>query len=360
MGGRPWRLVAALALALLGALFLVAAAVSFQGSAGRAYDLAAYLDAAGRIAAGGTPYQPETLAGPFFPGPGGLYLYAPPLAVLLVPLASLPTGLAALIWTALHVAALATACLLMPVPGWIRAASFALGAFSVPILLDLNLGNVSTFVLLASVVAWRWREEPLGSLALAAALLVRPPMAAVGGVWLLRRRWRALAWTIGGVLAAVALSLPIVGVDGYLDYLTVVRNVGSFTGVARNVDAASAALLLGLPQLVAGLLLAAGVALAVAAIVVASRRDAETAVVVAVGAALLLSPLLWAHYLAVLLVPAAFLATRGHTWGLLLPLLGWLPEPALPLAAVAATLTPLLAPPLASPPPASAPDRLPS
>ena len=42
------------------------------------------------------------------------------------------------------------------------------------------------------------------------------------------------------------LTLPFVGLGGYADYLTVVRNLSSVTGVAHNVDLASAALLLGL------------------------------------------------------------------------------------------------------------------
>ena len=40
---------------------------------------------------------------------------------------------------------------------------------------------------------------------------------------------------------------------------------------------------------------------------------------VTIGATLLLAPLLWDHYLAALLLPAAFLAQRGRWWGLLLP-----------------------------------------
>ena len=53
--------------------------------AGR-YDFDAYYDAALRLMATGTPYQAETLDGPFRPGPYGLYLYSPPLALLFVPL----------------------------------------------------------------------------------------------------------------------------------------------------------------------------------------------------------------------------------------------------------------------------------
>ena len=60
-------------------------------------------------------------------------------------------------------------------------------------------------------------------------------------------------------------------------------------------------------------------------------------------ASLLLAPLIWVHYLVVLALPAALLAARGYRWAILLPLLGWLPEPALPLVAIAGAYLPLLA-----------------
>ena len=66
------------------------------------------------------------------------------------------------------------------------------------------------------------------------------------------------------------------------------------------------------------------------------RYDRETSFMVTIGATLLLAPLLWDHYLATLLLPAAFLAQRGRTWGLALPLLAWLPPEVLPLLAIVA------------------------
>jgi hypothetical protein len=47
---------------------------------------------------------------------------------------------------------------------------------------------------------------------------------------------------------------------------------------------------------------------------------------VAVTASLLLSPLLWDHYLATLVIPAAFLAQRWTPLALGIPLLSWAPE----------------------------------
>jgi hypothetical protein len=112
--------------------------------------------------------------------------------------------------------------------------------------------------------------------------------------------------------------------------------------VPRNVDLGSVAAAIGLPPPIPTAAYLVGVAIGIGVILVAVRRDASAGYVATVGASLLLAPLLWAHYLVSLLLPAALLADRGRRWGLLLPLLGWLPEPLLPLVAVAGALLPLL------------------
>ena len=87
------------------------------------------------------------------------------------------------------------------------------------------------------------------------------------------------------------------------------------------------------------------------------RYDRETSFMVTIGATLLLAPLLWDHYLAALILPAAFLAQRGEWWGLLLPLLAWLPPGVLPLLAIAGTLVPFaVRRPRDTEPPAVVPD----
>src|SRR6185437_5958744 len=75
------------------------------------------------------------------------------------------------------------------------------------------------------------------------------------------------------------------------------------------------------------------------------KRDPETAIVVALTAPLLVAPFFHPHYLVALLIPAAFLAHRGRPWAVLLPLLGWLPGPVLPLVAALALVAPLAARP---------------
>jgi hypothetical protein len=338
-----WLSPLALAVALLGMATLVVLLVSWRTSAGWGYDFAAYYDAAQRLAATGSPYQAETLGGPFGPGPAGLYLYSPVLATLLLPASGLEFVSAALLWQVARVGVLMLACALMPVSRNVRLASLGVAALTPGVLQDLNLGNVSVIVTFLAVVSWRYLDSPVSGIALAASLSVRPTMAVVAGWWILRRRLQPVAWTVVAIAVLVALTMPFVGVTGWLDYATVLRNLSGVTGVPRNADLGSFVLNLGAPPLAATLALVAGYGVAVVAVLASLRRDRELGYVVAVAASLVLSPLLWSHYLALLIVPAAFLARRGHPWAIALPLLTWLPYELSGIVALAALLLPFVA-----------------
>ncbi len=337
------RMLLGTALAGVGLLWLVAAWSLMSGGDGWGYDYRAYADAAERLADTGTLYPPETLDGPYRPGPYGLYMYAPPLGIAIGPLANLELDTAVTLWFVWHALALAAACALMPVERWIKLAVFGLAALSYAVVRDFALGNVSVLLLLPLAAAWRWLDRPAGAMAQALAMAVRPTLGVLLIWQLLRRQWRAVAWTVGTGLALVALSLPFVGFDGYRDYLTVLANLEGVTGVDRNYDLSTSALELGFDRSVAELSLIAGYVMAFVAIGLSLRRERELGFVVTSSASVLLSPLLWDHYLAMLVLPAAFLAARGRSWGLALPLLSWLPGPALPLVALAGVWLPFLA-----------------
>jgi hypothetical protein len=66
------------------------------------------------------------------------------------------------------------------------------------------------------------------------------------------------------------------------------------------------------------------------------------AFVVTTTASVLTAPFLHPHYLVMLLLPAALLADRGRYWGLVLPLLGWLPSELLPLVVLGTVVILLL------------------
>jgi hypothetical protein len=327
----------------LGLLWLVIALPVLQRGAGFAFDLACYFDAAARLAVGGNIYLPFTIAAPFVHGGPGTYVYAPPLAVALLPLTVLPFDSAAVVWYLARIAMLALACGLLPVTRTIRFGAFAVTALSGAFLSDQSLGNVNALLLLGVACAWRWFDRPAAAIAMALSASLRPQLAVVVGWWALRRRWRLVAVTALSLVVLAALTLPFVGLQAYLDFISLLRNI-RFEGAPNNVSLDAAARLLGLPAVVGTGAFLAGAVLAVGAVVAARNRGQELGFVVGIAASLLVTPLLWPHYLVLVVVPAAYLAARGRVWGLALPLLTWLPPPLLPLVALVALLAPFTAP----------------
>ncbi len=90
-------------------------------------DFGAYLNAAIRLAGGGSLYLDATVSAPYHPGPFGLYMYAPPFGVSFLPFVAVDHMLGASLWLALHVLALVAACALMPVRPLIRLFGFVRG-----------------------------------------------------------------------------------------------------------------------------------------------------------------------------------------------------------------------------------------
>ncbi len=333
--------VVAVALALVGVAFLGLALSIVLGKAGWGYDFEAYFRAAQRIPR--NELYESWMMDPFSPGMYGYYMYAPPLAVVVVPFTAVSLPAATMAWFLLRVALLGAACAVMPVRPTTRLLVFAVGAFSQPVLQDLVLGNVSLLVVVALAFTWRGLDRPMGSVAAAIAMSVRPTLGVLLFWWGLRHRWRPLLYALLAGMLLVMLTLPIVGTEAWTDYLAVLRNVSQVSGVTNNLDLASTVLRFNVDPIVATAALYGGYAIAIGASLWSLRYDRDLSFMVTIGATLLLAPLLWDHYLASLLLPAAFLAHRGRTWGLALPLLAWLPAPLLPLVAIAGTLAPFLA-----------------
>jgi hypothetical protein len=339
--GAVTRLVA-YALGAAGLVMLLLVAKSLVASSGFAYDYMAYDSAARRIVTGVALYPAGTAEAYNSGSYSGLYLYPPPLAVGLIPLAWLDPSTAALAWFWLRVGLLVAAAAILPAPLLVRASVLAVASISFPVWYDLNLGNISVVLFALSAVMWRYLGRPAASVALAIAGLMRYPFGIVLIGWLVQRRWRAVAWTVGtGVVVALA-TVPIVGIAAWRDYVSGILTLHDVSSGPDNLSLANTALAAGLPG-PQGLWVAIQIAVALVATAwAARRRDAETALVVSLAATVLFFPFFHPHYLVQLLIPAAFLAKRGQWWGLVLPLLGWLPGEVMAPVAIAATLLPLL------------------
>ena len=334
--------IAPFAIGALAIAILLLAARSFVGSGGYAYDFQAYEAAARRLATGQALYPPGVAEAYNSGSYANLYLYPPPLAVLLVLITALPSDAAALLWLGLRLVMLVGGALLLPIPRLARAGVLAAAAISFPVWYDLNLGNLSIVLFALSAVIWRYRDSAVGGVALGIAGVLRYPFGVVLLALALARRWRAAGATIVTGVAIGIATLPVVGIGGWLDYLRTLGALRDVSAGEHNLSFATTAHAFGIPG-PDGLWVLFGIGAALALTVFAAlRRDPETAVVVALAATILSFPFFHPHYLVQLLIPAAFLAGRGQWWGLVLPLLGWLPGELMAPAALLGVALPLL------------------
>jgi alpha-1,2-mannosyltransferase len=279
------------------------------------YDFSAYWLAARHLLDGQPIYTAAQLAGTYAPQGQFLYLYPPLVAVLAIPLAWLSPasyGPAAGLWALGGVAVTVAVVLgiarlerLAPTRG--GAILLLAGAFAFPPLVgELVLGNVHVLLLGLLALAWwgvRMGGKPgdaLAGLAIGAAALIKL-FPALLLLWLvLTGRWRAAGWAVLGAAALTVLTLPITGVGPWLDYPTVLLNLGA---PADATDALAPAVWLGLlvPPLIARVIvLAAGlVAIGWAAL----RLDEAASFGIAVAVSVLVAPALFQHYLALMVLP---------------------------------------------------------
>jgi hypothetical protein len=193
-------------------------------------DFRVYYLSAKLFAAGGSPYTITRAAWFAYGHHAGLrdvvwpYRYPPYTAALLRPF--LPLGLHTIVWAwqlASVAAMVSAAWLLGKMAGGARGVVPALAllvAFT-PVYDTLLLGQINGFVLLSLVIAL-WALRTQRSSALGISLAVGTALKLVPGVLVLyliaRRRWRAVL-VFGLALAALTvLSLPFVGISGFVDY----------------------------------------------------------------------------------------------------------------------------------------------
>jgi alpha-1,2-mannosyltransferase len=310
-------------LVLFGAIpAIVAASFMLGGRHDFAFDFHIFWSASHRVLHGHSPYpSPAAVAAATSPAiHHQFFVYPPLLAVLLLPLAALPFPAAAAINTILVLACVLGALRLLRVADW-RCYSVAL--VSIPVLSSIRLGAISPFLTLATAVAWRYRDRwaIVGSAvgaAVVAKLFVWPLV-----VWLLlTRRFKAAAAATVGAGAITLAVWAAIGLRGLGDYPSLLRNLTriestwgfSLVALADRVglpDPRTSWVAFGVP--LAALLLGASY-------LRAPRGGLDGRLFVAtVGLALLLTPILWLHYLTLLLVPIALRrATFGPEWLLLL------------------------------------------
>ena len=306
------------------AVVVMAGAVALSAADGLlAWDVRfAYLPAADAVLHGFSPY-PE-LDDPILLDQKG-YVYPPQLVVFLVPFAWLPIGVVAVLATLLLLALLGATLWILDVRD---ARCYAAALLWVPSISGVLLGNVSIPLAFALAVLWRYRDRvwPPGialGLSVSAKFVLWPMF-----VWMLAtRRLRASAAAVTVGVAVTLGAWAAIGFDGLTGYPDLVRRLSDIQA-ENSYSLVGMAATAGLPDPVGrALTLLLGGGLLVACVVFARRSDDVRAFTCGVAATLALSPIVWLHYLVVLLVPLAITRPRfSLIW--LLPILLWVsPKP---------------------------------
>jgi hypothetical protein len=288
--------------------------VSGHGGAG---DFSIFRHAGQAVVHGHSPYVRPTFE---LLADNDRFVYPEPVAYLFVPFVGIPDRVGAVLFLVLSVTAVLTSLWLLGVRDWRCYGAALLGA---PVFGALGVGAVGPLLMLAVAAGWRLRHRVwvgvLFAVATATKLFLWPLL-----IWLLvTRRFRA-ATAAAATLLAIALVWLVADPEGLGRYPTTVSVLNEVQRT-RSYSSQALALALGAP---AGVAVAVCVLIAIAGIAVLSRmRDERHALAASVIVALLATPILWLHYLVLLLVPLA-LTTGRFTLLWMLPVTLWItPHP---------------------------------
>jgi alpha-1,2-mannosyltransferase len=248
--------------------------------------------------------------------------YPAPAALAMVPFGLLPFNVAASIFLLCSVAAIFVALWILGVVDWrcygvLFASMTTLGA--------LRLGTFTPLLLLGLALAWRYRDTRiLGPLVVACVVVAKLFLWPLFVWLLLTRRFRTagLAFVLA---AAVTLGswalLGFAGLRGYPHLLSVL----AATVQGKGWSVVALGLALGLS---AGIAKVSAVALGSSVLAVTrvapSGETDRWAFSLAIAAAILLSPIVWLHYLLLLAVPLALAyPTLAPAWFIPLALWVW-------------------------------------
>ena len=332
------------ALAIANFVVMVAAIIWSAGST-LGYDFHAYEHAARRILDGERLFDPSVdVAGGF-----AIYLYPPPFALAIVPLALIGGQAAVAIWTGLMIVAFAAGVALLPVPRSVRWLVLLLGGLDWPVVYSIKLGQVGPLLFLLFAIAWRWRDRP-GRLGLAMGLgtIVKLQPGLLLGWAGLTGRWRGVAVAVAVLVAASLIVTVVAGIQPWIDYPSLLGRVSSPLSTPHNFTPGAIAFQAGAPESVAAAIQLITTAAALVAVVLAARvATAEPALLVTIVASQLVSPLLWDHYAMLLLLPVAWLLARRQWWAVAIPLatavplVGIVPPTVYPIEFVVALVAPV-------------------
>ena len=286
------------------------------GGADVPFDLAVFLRAAEDIRAGESPYVDPTTVVEGAPAP---YVYPPLLALALVPATLLPDEVAgaspvAVVYSLLLVGCLAGALLVLGVHDW---RCYPVALLYPPTLENVEYGAIGPILALLVALAWRSRNRVSGAAGAVGAALVLKVFLWPLVVWLaVTRRPRAAVAAAGVAVGLALLSWGAIGFAGLADYPALLRRLSDL-----EAENSYSALALFTAVDVPSPLARALVVTAAAALLVLAGRSARDesrnrrecdrrALTLVLAAGFVLTPILWLHYLVLLVVPIALARPR--------------------------------------------------
>jgi alpha-1,2-mannosyltransferase len=245
-------------------------------------------------------------------------VYPPAAAFAIAPFAILPFWAANVAFLAFGLGCAAFALRLLDVRDW---RCYGAAFLSVPVFSAAANGTVSLLLLLGAAAAWRYRRTVVRLGAVVAALVALKLFLWPLTVWFVAtRRWRAVAASAAIGAAVMLVPWAAIRFAGLRDYPTLLHTADSvFASHSNSLFAAG--LGLGLGERSAHLTAwTIGLVLLAISVIVARRTDGDRrSFAAALGAALALTPIVWAHYLALVLVPLAVMRPRFSRLWLVLP-----------------------------------------
>ena len=330
-GWRPWFLVA-----VASAVTAVVLAGIKEQAVG--FDLAqVYVPAAERVLDGVSPFPAAD--DPVWKGHQA-YVYPPLTALLALPFTELSSP-------ALEYVGVFTALAVLLLSIWLAGVRdprcYAVFLLWPTTMTTWQNANVSALLVLSCALAWRFRDSwPKEGVALGLGIALKLVLWPLS-IWLVATRGiRAALAAI--VVAAMAIlgSWAVIGFKGFTSYPDLLSMLTDIEGEnSHSVSIFSAVLALGAPQGVGHIAsVAVGGALVAGAIAYARRGDDRASFMLAVVATLAFAPVVWLHYLTLLVVPLAIYRPRVSGlwavpllfWAIAMP--GWPVEPRRLLAAI--------------------------
>ncbi len=301
---------------LLAPLLLVAAIVMLFLPLTQAYDLDVFLRA-GAAAVRGLQVYPAPGTPAVYSGSSYVYPYFTLWPFML--LGALPAALGAAVFFAISACAVVAACLLAAESGTWRAVLVLCTAFTIT---GLQLGALSPLLFAGSVFLWRQRSRS-GVFLLAGPVVVSKLFLAPLLVWLLlARRFRALAWASASTIVLLGIGFILGPIDAG-EYLRILSQLGAHearSGFGLIGGLMNAGFAMSVAQASA---LALTLALLLAAHLHHRRtRDERVLFCAGLAAALLLTPVLWSHYL-VLLLAGLLAYDAPRRWFVVLAIASW-------------------------------------